>query len=315
VSTFKWWGHRGLTQPDRVGRVAQARLTVGAVRRDQRAQPQPGGSASALSTTASRSAAATSMTTQVVRLQHAARSVSGRLGRVAVVTRAMPTGFIDRCRCRHHHPADGACRRATQPGAGATRRAGHPPAGTARGVLLHRSQGPEIVPADAGTCSSPRRARFRRSTSSRMRPGVQVLPGRVGDRPVLVAFAGEDRAGVAAAHRDDHVGGADGLVGPRFGELAADVDGRSVIAATSAGFAAIPGSEPPDQATAASPANCSKIPNAICERRASCERAELWVHTNTTAAPEHHRRVRADPPPECLRPARTNTQHPPTRSR
>src|SRR5438128_2557999 len=31
------------------------------------------------------------------------------------------------------------------------------------------------------------------------------LAGRVGELPVLVAFAGEDRAGVAAAHGDDDV--------------------------------------------------------------------------------------------------------------
>src|SRR5262249_37472847 len=51
-----------------------------------------------------------------------------------------------------------------------------------------------------------------------------VAAGWVGDVPVLVAFAGEDRAGVAAAHGDDHVGGPDDFVGPRFGELGADVD-------------------------------------------------------------------------------------------
>src|SRR4051794_7387042 len=35
---------------------------------------------------------------------------------------------------------------------------------------------------------------------------VGVLPGRVVDRPVLVARTGEDRAGLAAAHRDHEVG-------------------------------------------------------------------------------------------------------------
>ena len=42
--------------------------------------------------------------------------------------------------------------------------------------------------------------------------------------PVFVALAGEDGAGVAAAHADHHVGGPDDLVGPGFGELVGDVD-------------------------------------------------------------------------------------------
>ena len=48
-----------------------------------------------------------------------------------------------------------------------------------------------------------------------------ALGGRergVADRPVLVAGAGEDGADVAAAHRHDDVGGADGVVGERLGE-------------------------------------------------------------------------------------------------
>ena len=48
-----------------------------------------------------------------------------------------------------------------------------------------------------------------------------ALGGRergVADRPVLVADAGVDRADVAAAHRHDDVGGADGVVGERLGE-------------------------------------------------------------------------------------------------
>ena len=49
---------------------------------------------------------------------------------------------------------------------------------------------------------------------------VDGLAGRVGQVPVLVALAGEERAGVAAAHRDDDVGGLDDLVGPGLGELA-----------------------------------------------------------------------------------------------
>jgi len=49
------------------------------------------------------------------------------------------------------------------------------------------------------------------------------LAGGVGDRPVLVARAGIDRTGVAAAEGDDDVGGADHLVGQRLGELERDV--------------------------------------------------------------------------------------------
>ena len=51
-----------------------------------------------------------------------------------------------------------------------------------------------------------------------------ALSCRVLDVPVLVAFAGEDRAGIPAAHRDHDVGGPDGFVGPRLGELSGDVD-------------------------------------------------------------------------------------------
>ena len=53
---------------------------------------------------------------------------------------------------------------------------------------------------------------------------VDALAGGVVELPVLVALAREERAGVAAAHRDDDVGGLDDLVGPRLGELVGDVD-------------------------------------------------------------------------------------------
>ena len=54
--------------------------------------------------------------------------------------------------------------------------------------------------------------------------GIDGLAGGVGQFPVLVSLAGEDGAGVAAAHGDDDVGGLHDLVGPGFGELAGDVD-------------------------------------------------------------------------------------------
>jgi hypothetical protein len=41
---------------------------------------------------------------------------------------------------------------------------------------------------------------------------LDALPGRVVEFPVLVALAEEDRAGIAAAHRDDHIGGVGGVV-------------------------------------------------------------------------------------------------------
>ena len=53
----------------------------------------------------------------------------------------------------------------------------------------------------------------RASISSRIRrTAVEVLAGRIVELPVLVPLAGIDRAGVAAAHRDHDVGGADDLV-------------------------------------------------------------------------------------------------------
>src|SRR5215217_1490276 len=51
---------------------------------------------------------------------------------------------------------------------------------------------------------------------------VEIGVGGVVDIPVLVAFAGVDRAGVAA-HRDHGVGGLHDLVGHRLGELLADI--------------------------------------------------------------------------------------------
>ena len=54
--------------------------------------------------------------------------------------------------------------------------------------------------------------------------GLEILPGRILESPVLVALAGVDRARVAAAHRHDDVGGAHDLVGERLGELLAHVE-------------------------------------------------------------------------------------------
>src|SRR5665647_850236 len=54
--------------------------------------------------------------------------------------------------------------------------------------------------------------------------GVDALAGRVGEHPVLVPLAGVERAGVAAAHGDDHVGGFDGFGGEDLGLLGREVD-------------------------------------------------------------------------------------------
>jgi hypothetical protein len=54
--------------------------------------------------------------------------------------------------------------------------------------------------------------------------GVDSLAGWVFEYPVFVAFAGVKRAGVAAAHGDDDVGGLDSVVGEDLGLLGGDVD-------------------------------------------------------------------------------------------
>ena len=54
--------------------------------------------------------------------------------------------------------------------------------------------------------------------------GLDVLPGRVVELPVLVLLARIDRAGVAAAHRDHDVRRGDDLVGQRLRELLTHVD-------------------------------------------------------------------------------------------
>jgi DNA-binding transcriptional ArsR family regulator/GNAT superfamily N-acetyltransferase len=81
-------------------------------------------------------------------------------------------------------------------------------------------------PADhvAGS-SSASRSRTRASMSSRIGPDrVDALSGRVVERPVQVALPGEDRAGVAAPHRDHDVGGLDGRGREDLRPLAREVD-------------------------------------------------------------------------------------------
>src|SRR6266508_2694466 len=54
--------------------------------------------------------------------------------------------------------------------------------------------------------------------------GSYIEAGRVVELPILVAFAGVERARVATAHCDDDVGRLHDLVRPRLRELAGDVD-------------------------------------------------------------------------------------------
>jgi hypothetical protein len=78
------------------------------------------------------------------------------------------------------------------------------------------------------------------------------------------------------SHGDHDVGGADGFVGPGFGELVGDVDASLSHSGDGGGVDSCPGSDPPDQATAWSPVRASKNPRAIWDRPA------LWVHKNRT---------------------------------
>jgi hypothetical protein len=79
-----------------------------------------------------------------------------------------------------------------------------------------------------------------------------VTTGGIVELPGFVPLAGEERAGVAAAHGDHDVCGADCLVGPRLGELLGDIDATfgHRIAAMADALTSRPGSDPPDQPTA-----------------------------------------------------------------
>ncbi len=59
----------------------------------------------------------------------------------------------------------------------------------------------------------------------------------------------------------------------------------SAIAATAAGFTSSPGSEPPDHATARSPARCSNQPSAICDRPALCTQRNSTMGRPSCALP------------------------------
>ena len=59
----------------------------------------------------------------------------------------------------------------------------------------------------------------------------------------------------------------------------------SAIAAIADGFTSLPGSEPPDHATARSPARCLNHPSAICERPALCTQRNRTVGRPSFALP------------------------------
>ena len=54
--------------------------------------------------------------------------------------------------------------------------------------------------------------------------GLEVPAGGIFELPVLVPLSRIERARVTAAHRDDHVGRLDDLLGPRLRVLTGDVD-------------------------------------------------------------------------------------------
>jgi hypothetical protein len=105
---------------------------------------------------------------------------------------------------------------------------------------------------------------------------VDVLAGGVGDGPFFVAFSGEDGAGVPAAHGDDDSAAWTISSVQRLGNSLVMSMPTSAMAWTAAGLISLPGSDPPDQAIAWSPARWVKKPSAIWERPA------LWMRTNNT---------------------------------
>jgi hypothetical protein len=145
--------------------------------------------------------------------------------------------------------------------------------------------------------------------------GLDALASGVGEGPVLVARAGEDRAGVAAAHGDDDVGGLDGVGGedPWAGPCVMSTP-TSAMAATAAGLTSAAGAEPAERTSTAPPDRAVRNPAAIWERPA------LWTHTNRTlglvlmrgssGAGRWGRRGRSGVPPRGRRrpgPTRTGT--------
>src|SRR5258707_6159411 len=74
----------------------------------------------------------------------------------------------------------------------------------------------------------------------------ECLAGRVVEFPVLVVLAGQERTGVAAAHRDDDIGSQDELVGHGLENSREMSMPTSAIAASTPGLMPETGSESPD---------------------------------------------------------------------
>ena len=95
----------------------------------------------------------------------------------------------------------------------------------------------------------------------------EALARGVVEDPLAVSLAGEERTCIAASHRDDDVGSTDRSRPSRASGTPSRCQSRARPSPRQpAGFTLIPGSLPPDQATARSPASCWKKPIAICER-------------------------------------------------
>ena len=104
------------------------------------------------------------------------------------------------------------------------------------------------------------------------------LAGRIGELPVLVARSG--KSGQASPQPMVTTTSAARTISSVHGlgnscEMSMPI---SAMAATADGFTSMPGSDPPDQATARSPARWLNHPSAICERPA------LWTQRNRTTA-------------------------------
>ena len=112
---------------------------------------------------------------------------------------------------------------------------------------------------------------------------LEVLPGRVVELPVLVALARVDRARVAAAHRDDDVGGADGLIGERLRELLAQVDAELAHCLDDRGVD--PLARRASRPSGRGPAPCER---QLDQRGPSghplAAAPALWTHTNETTS-------------------------------
>ena len=118
-----------------------------------------------------------------------------------------------------------------------------------------------------------------RGPAARSRRGSAAPPRRacrpVVELPVEVALAGEDRAGVAAAHRHDDVRGAHDLIGPGL-RYSPPIRCPSRPWPRRPPVEPSAGSEPPEKTSTRSPARWRIQPAAICERPA------LWTHRKST---------------------------------